>query len=101
MKVSPIGVQTYQQNQQRPTVENHNDASSSGTVQRADTTSIQPSKTEQSSRLAIQAPSDRTYAEMLTDKERAALDLVFTKYAHRQAEGSEETGLGQQIDVKV
>jgi hypothetical protein len=101
MKVNPIAIQNYQQsvtNRQQP---NKADAQDRATAQGV---AIEPKNKVESSKLAVKGPSG-TYDKYLTDNERKALDMLFSRYAHRagQTDTAEQpaSSVGQVIDVKV
>jgi hypothetical protein len=103
MKVNPIGIQNYQQ-----TTANRQQATKTDEQSRAQSTavSIEPKNRVEASKVAVKGPSG-TYAQYLTDNEKKALDMLFSRYAHGQGVGESEcsdksgAGIGQVIDVKV
>ena len=103
MKVNPIGIQNYQQavssRQQSAKTDEQNKAASSAV-------SIEPKNRVEASKVAVKGPSG-TYAQYLTENEKKALDMLFSRYAHGQNAGEADSadksgaGVGQVIDVKV
>ncbi len=101
MKINPIGIQNYQQSvgnrQQATKAEGQEKLPGQGVA-------IEPKTRVETSKVAVKAPSG-TYDQFLTDNERKALDMLFSRYAHRagQADCSDQPGdsVGQVIDVKV
>jgi len=71
------------------------------------TISIAP-QAERTPRLAVRLP-DGNYTHLLTSKERAALEVLFEKYAERQAAGNyadsgertAQTHLGRNVDFRI
>ena len=106
MTINPIGIQSYQQLTREATGRpaERNSAAPETTV------TIEPQGTAQASRLAVKA-SAGTYADHLSPEEKAALEMVFSRfreagrfgpaYRAEQEKPDGEPGLGQIIDVKV
>ena len=101
MKVNPIGIQNYQQS-----VNNRPQSAKAEAQDRAGTQglAIEPKSKVEASKVAVQGPSG-TYDKYLTDNERKALDMLFSRYAHRpgKSDSTEQpaSAVGQVIDVKV
>ena len=101
MKVNSIGIQNYQQTTgtrpQSTKAEAQERASGQGVA-------IEPKSRIENSKVAVKGPSG-TYDKYLTDNERKALDMLFSRFAHRAGQSEcSETGsnnVGQVIDVKV
>lgn len=109
MKVNPIGIQSYQQLTRRdPQPASVDDQKT--TAARQETVKIEPKGLEQTSRLAVKAPTG-TYAERLSPEERQALDLLFGRFrdagrfgaAYRRDMDCEtdSAAIGRVVDVKV
>jgi hypothetical protein len=101
MKINPIGIQNYQQsvgNRQQPTKAEQQERIAEQGV------AIEPKSRVETSKLAVKGPSG-TYDQFLTDNERKALDMLFSRYAHRtsrpETKDQPAAGVGQVIDVKV
>lgn len=105
MKINPAGVQAYRTIDRRdtPAMQPEREQAARLDQQPAanEQVSIDPQKTVQS-QLAVKGPSG-SYADFLNDDERAALELLFSRFAERgqTANGENEAALGRLIDVKV
>ena len=108
MKINPTAIQSYQQLGQRPTHRPAEQQKQAEMLERGVT--ITPQANETRSELAIKAP-EGSYADFLTDGEKAALDLLFQRFGDSGRFGSAFAGdggesgatktLGKLIDVKV
>jgi len=108
MKINPVAIQSYQQITRRDTQPAARQQAEAEQVQ-ADLT-INPQAQAASSDVAVKAPTG-SYAEYLTDAERSALDLIFSRFADSNRFGTaynrdaaEEPAprtLGKVIDLKV
>ncbi|HSH00507.1 MAG TPA: hypothetical protein VLB27_10675 [candidate division Zixibacteria bacterium] len=112
MKVNPTGIAAYtgvdslaQAARQR---ERQQVASENTTAQAAERVRIQPNPEATGSSLAVKVGSD--FAHLISPEERAALELLFERYAERGesratygAEGSAQRGpkLGAKVDFRV
>lgn len=105
MKINPQSISAYRQTDQLAANNARtNRGLRSGTDQPAqpETTVLAPTPRTGSS-IAV-APKTNTYADTLTEAERAAFDLVFQKYQSLQSAAPREqadTQLGLLIDVKI
>ena len=108
MKINPIAIQSYQQINRRETQPSIAEQKQAEQV-KTDLT-ITPQSPAVASDVAVKAPTG-SYAEYLTDAERSALDLLFSRFADSGRFGSaynrdtadEPTPrtLGKLIDLKV
>ncbi len=109
MKINPTAIQTYQQVTHRPPARPAQDQKDAGSVEQRNLT-ITPQDTAAGSELAVTAP-EGTYAQYLSDAEKAALDMLFERFAdtgrfgaaftRSSGETSPGQTLGKLIDVKV
>ena len=106
MKINPIGIQSYQQLNNRPNQVNEQAEKSQKTE---DILNIRPKEITDKSDLAVRAP-EGTYAEFLSPEEKSALELLFNKYQDSDRFGSafnknnarsENKTLGKILDVKI
>ncbi len=108
MKINPIAIQSYQQLTRRDT--QPATAEQKQAEQVATDLTINPQSSAASSDVAVKAPAG-SYAEYLTDAERSALDLLFSRFADSgrfgaaynrdAAEDPAPRTLGKLIDLKV
>lgn len=108
MKINPIAIQTYQQTAQRQLNRSTEQQKNAESVDQNLT--INPQTSAASSDLAVKAPQG-SYAEFLTDPEKAALQLLFERFQDTgrfgaafnrgEAEPGANQTLGKLIDVKV
>lgn len=109
MKINPTAIQTYQQVTHRPLARPAQDQQGAESVEQRNLT-ITPQETTAGSELAVKAP-EGTYAQYLSDAEKAALDMLFERFAdsgrfgaaftRSSDEASQGKTLGKLIDVKV
>ncbi|HUV30176.1 MAG TPA: hypothetical protein VMY05_03665 [Acidobacteriota bacterium] len=108
MKINAVAIQSYQQlnRQSRPDSVPAEKAAGRAAEK---TVTIEPQDETQSSKLAVKARGG-SYAKFLTDEERQALDLLFSRFrdtgrfgASYRAETDADEGspVGRLIDVKV
>ena len=109
MKINPVGVQAYQQLTRRE--QNTAPPQKEQTTELKDVpVHIAPQEPEAQSALAVKAPG-KSYAEFLTPEEKAALDLLFSRFSDNgrfghalrgSADNDEQSGtIGRIVDVKV
>lgn len=114
MKVSPIGIQSYQQlnRNEKPSGQASNtrpQINDSVIKSGDDNLTIRPAA-EETSRLAVKSPKG-SYADLLSPQEKQALDLLFSRYrdnnrfgsAYQSVEQSQDNteSLGSLLDIKV
>lgn len=103
MKIHPAGLEAYRSIDRRNTDAAERDQATRLKEQPAanESVTVDPQKTVQS-QLAVRGPSG-SYADFLNEDERAALELLFSRFADRDqgAAKNSEAGLGRLIDVKV
>ncbi len=106
MKINPIGIQSYQQLNNRQNQVNEQAEKSQKTD---DILNIKPKEITEQSEISVRAP-EGTYAEFLSTEEKSALDLLFNKYQdsdrfgsafNRANSQSANKTLGKVIDVKI
>ncbi len=108
MKINPVGVQAYQQlaRQEQNTAPLHKEKSAEP---KDVPLHIAPQEPEAHSALAVKAPG-KSYAEFLTPEEKAALDLLFSRFSDNgrfghalrsSADSDESETIGRIVDVKV
>ncbi len=106
MKINPIGIQSYQQLNNR---QNQVNGQAEKSQKTDDILNIRPKEITDHSEISVRAP-EGTYAEFLSREEKSALDLLFSKYQdserfgaafNRTNSSSENKTLGKVIDVKI
>lgn len=110
MKVNPLGIQSYQHlNRQDRSQAQPADAKKPGseTVRGGERkVMIEPQNRLTTSAISVKAP-DRSYAENLSQEERQALELLFSRFRDASrfvsdtGDKSGEAGIGQVVDIKV
>ena len=107
MKINPIGIQSYQQIGQQNSKPAQRTESEETRVQSNKLQITPQEKTE--SKLAVEGPKG-SFAEFLSTEERAALDLLFTRFRDsdrfgpgfkRDASAESTETIGRVVDVKV
>ena len=111
MKINPIGINAYQQmtGQEVARKQIDGDTSDSAPVDK-EKVAIPPQADAHSSRLAVKI-SRGNYAEYLSDEERQALEMLFSRFSDRSRFGpgyvrdiaptEDDAYLGNKVDVKV
>ncbi|HOD65405.1 MAG TPA: hypothetical protein PKM94_01830 [candidate division Zixibacteria bacterium] len=104
MKINPTAIQSYQQLVQRQPQRPDEQARPADAAREL---TIAPQAAASGSDLAVKAP-EGSYADFLTEAERAALELLFQRFgdsgrfgAALGGEAAESRVLGKLIDVKV
>ncbi len=106
MKINPIGIQSYQQLNNR---QNQVNEQADKNQKTDDILNISPKEITDRSEIAVRPP-EGTYAEFLSPEEKSALELLFNKYQDSERFGSafnknntqnENKTLGKIIDVKI
>ena len=105
MKIHPAGLEAYR------SIDRRNTSAEAAERDQATRLKEQPAANESltidpqkavESQLAVKGPSG-SYADFLNEDERAALELLFSRFADRDqtAAKNNEAALGRLIDVKV
>ncbi len=106
MKINPVAIQSYQQlnRQDNSSITQAQDKAADQKVV------IEPQTSVQKSAVAVKGPSG-DYAKYLSEDERQALDLLFSRFREAGRFGAgyqsdtggadEEQGIGQMVDIKV
>lgn len=105
MKINPTAIQSYQQLAQRQTQRPAEQPKQAETEREV---TITPQAEAAKSEMAVKAP-EGSYADFLTEAEKAALELLFQRFgesgrfgsAFAGGESGSGKGLGKLIDVKV
>ncbi len=110
MQVNPIGIQSYQQVTQRENSPASQAEGKDKSQKSPSKVTITPHDELAGSKMAVKAPRG-TYADALTDVEKKALDLLFSRfrgsgrfgpgYAAGTATDDDARLVGNMVDVKV
>lgn len=100
MKVNSIGINTYQQLNDKQQVNRRPvDKSQNKQAEKIGKVNIPVQKDKVGSDLAVKLPGEN-YMDMLTAEEKEAFEMVFKKF-NGSGGASEQNGLGRFVDVKL